>query len=59
MTAKKSHYVVSPVITEDGKKVWYCHNIITPNIPVLGSVGTKTHALAVAKVYNRSIGYSD
>lgn len=41
------------------KKVWYCHNIVTPNIPVLGSVGTKNHALAVAKVYNRSIGYLD
>lgn len=53
MTARKPHYVVSLVVTDDGKKVWYCHNIVTPNIPVLGSVGTKTHALAVAKVYNR------
>lgn len=58
MTAKKSHYVVSPVVADNGKKVWYCHNIATPNIPVFGSVGTKSHALAVAKIYNCSIGYS-
>lgn len=56
---KKVHYTVSSTVADDGKKVWYCHSTATPNIPVFGSIGTKSHAIAVAKVYNRSIGYAE
>lgn len=56
---KKVHYTVSSTVADDGKKVWYCHSTETPNIPVFGSIGTKSHAMAVAKVYNRSIGYAE
>lgn len=54
---KKPHYTVSSIYDDDGKKVWYCHSTETPNIPVFGSIGTKSHAMAVAKTYNRSIGF--
>ncbi len=56
---RKPHYTVSTTMTDDGKKVWYCHSTETPNIPVFGSIGTKSHALSIAKMYNRSIGYSE
>ncbi len=55
----KPHYTVSCTRTDDGKKVWYCHCTETPSIPVFGSIGTKSHAVAVAKTYNRSIGYTE
>lgn len=33
-------------------KVWYCHLIGYPNIPVSGSIGTKKHAQAICDLKN-------
>lgn len=60
MKKQRPHYTVSSKIDKaTGEKFWYCHGTETPNIPVSGSIGNKAHALAVAKMYNRSIGYSE
>ena len=53
----KSLYVVSEVPSDKMPsgcpvRLYYCHNERTPNIPVFGSVGTKSDAAKVCRERN-------
>lgn len=44
------------VVSKDTKGgFWYAHLEGYPYVPVFGSIGTKSHAMKVARLYNETV----
>lgn len=56
----KTNYVIDKVPFDkldvqsrsEYEKVWYCHHVGYPNIPVAGSIGSKRHAQMICDIRN-------